>query len=683
MSGPSNKDKQKAYEYLRALLNPAIKGRNTEAILKALANAHAYHIFSLEAIAENLYISKAHEQYLDARLADFGITRDPQVGLGDEIFRGISISIKNKKQIRDLINNLLSVIFGEDLNQAYVDSLNVEPFQLSHGDDLWLKFDGSDEIIKITFESSQFNVISNATAQEVASAITRELKKRGYSGKAIAKDTGSGICVSIFSETKGPASFVSVVGGKAQNALLFPSPRPTTNGPSTVWQFFPLGNGYVRLTWVGGANPSIGRVKIGDYVNLFAPSFLPENKGTFYITKVQGGSTPGSAFVEFYNPRGMGQTTTQGTVDGVLFFYPKEVSGQSKPRYTALYQTEKNLLEIFIPATTKVVRRYRKGAAHIHEPVLTSYSETDGVGAVYSIVVPDPANINDGDYFLITGKNTGNQYYVYFDKTGLNLNDPAATPHPIRIVIAGMTHDWQVGHALSFALNNVDFTSLPVNSPTIKVAQTKAGAVANPVNVNVSGLVINVDIAGIDGTTIVSSTPNPIELIPEQYGPFSFLLSQKYIISDKHTTITQAIEIGDTGLIQGVDFSSFPQEGYVVLNYGFENEEGPIPYVGIPANNLINISPNYFFQKKHLPGSTIRFIEKLGPYIPDKIGSDYAFYLTDIISGRVYAIKTIKSIIATGIKVVIHILYPNDEGLGKWGTENSEKVWVWGPDELE
>jgi hypothetical protein len=69
--------------------------------------------------------------------------------------------------------------------------------------------------------------------------------------------------------------------------------------------------------------------------------------------------------------------------------------------------------------------------------------------------------------------------------------------------------------------------------------------------------------------------------------------------------------------------------------------------------------------------------------MPDKIGRDYAFYLTDIIAGRLYAIDLIKSILATGIRVIIHILYPNDIGLGEWGTENSEKVIVWGPDDIE
>lgn len=682
-NGPNDFDKQKAYEYLRALLNPAIRGPNTDAILKALATAHAYHIYSLEAIAENLYISKASAQYLDAKLADFGITRDPMVGLEDDIFRWIGINIKNVKQIRNLILNLLSVIFGEELNQAYIDSDNVEPFNLEHGDDLWIKFDGSDNIIKITFDSSQFVNIHMATAQEVAAAITTELKRRGYKGKAIAKDTGNGIGVSIISETKGPASTVAVVGGKAQNALLFPEPRPTTNGPSTVWQVFPLGNGYVRLTWVGGANPSLGKVKINDYVNIFAPSFHHHNKGTFYITAVQGGMTPGSAYIEFYNPRGVSETVTQGTIDGVLFFYPKEIISQSKYRYTALFQTQKKLLEIFIPATTKVVKRERKGAAHIHEPVLTTYTETEGTNAIYNIIVPAPSNINDGDYFLITGKRTGKQYYVYFDTTGLNLNDPAPTPYPIRVNIAGLINDWQVGYALSLALNNEDFTSLPVNSNIITVAQTDIGAVANPTNVNVNGLSINIFQNGTDPTSSFTSMPNPIEAIPEQYGPYAYLLNTPYVISDLNTTLTQNIEIGHTGLIYGADFSQWPQEGYIVLNYGMENEEGPIPYIGVPANNLLSVAPNYFFRNKHLSGSTIRRIEKLGAHIPSVIGTDYPFYLTDIVIGRLYAINLIKQILATGINVVIYILYPNDIGLGKWGTPYSEKIWVWGPDERE
>jgi hypothetical protein len=53
--------------------------------------------------------------------------------------------------------------------------------------------------------------------------------------------------------------------------------------------------------------------------------------------------------------------------------------------------------------------------------------------------------------------------------------------------------------------------------------------------------------------------------------------------------------------------------------------------------------------------------------------------LTDVISGRQYAEDLIKSVSATGINLIITILYPSSEGLGKWNTKYDNKVYIWGP----
>jgi hypothetical protein len=50
------------------------------------------------------------------------------------------------------------------------------------------------------------------------------------------------------------------------------------------------------------------------------------------------------------------------------------------------------------------------------------------------------------------------------------------------------------------------------------------------------------------------------------------------------------------------------------------------------------------------------------------------------VSGRIYAEELIELVKATGIRIAITILYPNDEGYGKWGTENSEIKVIFGPD---
>ena len=88
-----------------------------------------------------LYITTAAGQYLDQRLADFGITRPEAVGLSDDIFSQIGIQVKNRKQVRDLIDNLLDDIFGDEFVRAFSASSTYEPYSLINGDTLIVNFD--------------------------------------------------------------------------------------------------------------------------------------------------------------------------------------------------------------------------------------------------------------------------------------------------------------------------------------------------------------------------------------------------------------------------------------------------------------------------------------------------------------------------------------------------------------
>jgi len=69
------------------------------------------------------------------------------------------------------------------------------------------------------------------------------------------------------------------------------------------------------------------------------------------------------------------------------------------------------------------------------------------------------------------------------------------------------------------------------------------------------------------------------------------------------------------------------------------------------------------------------------PPIISQDGLDYPFYITDVVSGRVYAQDLILNVAATGINIQFMILYPNDIGLGKWGTIYSENPIIWGEDQ--
>jgi hypothetical protein len=369
----SNKEREK--QRLRNYLNPSIRGEKTEAVLEALSGGAVHLIDNVEAVNDQLYIVTAQGRYLDELLAGRNLTRPDNIGLSDQVFREIGIEVSTRKQVIDLVHGILRVMFGEEKVRATVSSQEIEAYDLDDGDTLIIQYDDQ-EPVEVTFTTNQFSNINSATAQEVADAITKEIRRLGRTGAAIAKDDGAGGFVQIISETNGPSSSVRVLGGRAQNKLKFSEIRPTGGVAATQWTLTQEPGGIIRATWSGGPNPFIGIVQKGDYVNIYGTAFDEENRGTFTVSEVQGGLI-NEAYIEWENPAGIPQITTQGTDEGILFFNPKRFTLNSKVSYAAGYQTENRLLEVFVPATTRVVRRDRKGAAHLQE---SGPSSSDQIG---------------------------------------------------------------------------------------------------------------------------------------------------------------------------------------------------------------------------------------------------------------------------------------------------------------
>lgn len=526
---------------LRSYLSPYIKGANVDAVLQALASGNAaYLINNVRAVNDQLYIASASDRYLDERLAQFGIIRPPAVGLSDDVFRQIGIEIKNRKQVRDLINNLLDAIFGDEFVRATNQSRAIEPYNLQDGDTLIINFDDA-HTVTIQFTTSEFQSIAAAKAQEVADAITKTLRNQGFNGTAIAKDDGNGPFVELISDTIGPASSVTVRGGRAQNELRFDAPVAAGGNLSTQWTLSLQPGGLIRFTWSGGANPQIGKVSAGNYVNVFGGGFASStNEGSYNITTAVGGPI-NVAYFEVVNPLGTSGIVTQGIDDAVIFYNPIKKTLSSRLAYAAVYQAQARLLQVFLPSATKVIRRDRIGSAHLHDP------------------------------------------------------------------------------------------------------------------------------------------SDPQSLLPDQQGPYMYDLGQPFTVSDTGTTLNQDLDGTLPRVIEVADSTQFPDgQGYIILGYGTQEQEGPIPYIATPSSTTLLISPAYTVQKFHPNGSDVALVSVKAPVTISRDGTDYPFYITDVVSGRLYAQDLINSVAATGINIVFTILYPSDVGLGKWGTEFTENPIIWG-----
>lgn len=617
---------------LRSYLNPTIHGPNTDAILNSLAIASAYLVNSVYAVNQNLFITTASKQYLDLLLSQYGVTRPSQVGISDDAFRQIGIQVKNRKQVRDLINNLLDIIFGDELCKASNSSSVIEPYNLNDGDTLIVSYDGATPVT-IPFQASNFTNIHAAKAIEVADAIVAYLNSQGLSGLATIKNNGLGNYVELVSNTIGPRSSVTVFGGSAQNTLLFPSTVNAGGNASTQWTLSVQSDGNIRFTWSGGANPNLGKLTPGNYVNIYGGGFASStNVGTFTIISAVGGLVNESYF-DVYNPIGSTGVITQGSDTAVLFFNPVKETIQSLGYYAALYQTSANVLQIFIPATTGIVVRSREGSAHLHDPPRGTFTFN--------------SQPNPGDHFSLTSSVT---------------------------FVASV--DFQIGGTiLETAVNMVD----AINSASLGLT-----AMINSDNIV---LIYNNSLSNtltITYTGSASIVPDLIQgsnvsLEPNQLGPYVYDTKQPFSVGAVHSVLTQDVNATTGNVVLVENSSGFPNgTGYVVFDYGGPTQE-IANIIAVPSGTSILLSPVNNLQYDHPAGQEIRTVVSKSPVVVATNGSDYDFIITDVVGGRVYCQSLIEQVVAAGIKVVFTILYPNAIGLGKAYTPYSEIPYIYGP----
>jgi hypothetical protein len=633
---------------LRQYLNPAIRGPVVNAVLGALSNPSAYLVNSVQAVNDSLYVVTAQGNYLDLLLANYGITRDPTIGLSDDIFRTIGIQVKNRKQVRDLINNILDAVFGDLFVKADSSAQTIEPYALQDGDTLIVNFDGT-PTQTITFFTAQFTSIAAATAQEVANAISIGLSNLGVSGSAIVNNSGNGNYVELVSDTIGASSSVTVLGGRSQNVFLFPSQVAAGGNFSTQWTISNQSGGLLRFTWTGGANPDLGVVEPLQYVNIFGGGFASSDlEGSFPIVSSQGGAV-GIAYFQISNPTGTTGIVVQGTDSAILFYTPTRETILSKQYYAAVYQTEANILQIFMPATTQVIKRSRIGSMHLHGVTETPVSQF-----IIPAAVDMPAS-GAGEYYLIDDQGPSFQYYFWFNVDGGN-TDPA----PAGFI--GVEVDVSSGDSAPTVANEA-YVALMAAIPLLTYT--------------ISDNVIT--LTNVTASTVADAGPS----LPTTLGPYIFDTSQSFVVGGASTTLTEDVNGETSHVITVASSDGFPNSsGHIIIGYGTENQEGPIPYIASPSSGTLLISPAYFLKQDHPIGSSVLLVIQDSPITLPSNGSYYQGYLTDTASGRVYAQNLIDTITAAGVTVIYTVLFPNSIGLGGWESPTpgaNEISYVYGP----
>lgn len=180
-------------------------------------------------------------------------------------------------------------------------------------------------------------------------------------------------------------------------------------------------------------------------------------------------------------------------------------------------------------------------------------------------------------------------------------------------------------------------------------------------------------------------------------GPFSYDPQAGLAITDVNAVLNQSIGQGQgvasIALATSPDATPallFPDSvGYLVFNFGFENQVGPVRYFGRLTETELVLDAAVPFTAAVPSGSTVRLLSQRTPWQPDPDDLVGNFYVTGTAAGRVAAQQMVDAISPAGKNILITVIYPSDIGLGAEGFPQalaqklSDKVEVWGGDNLD
>lgn len=171
---------------------------------------------------DQLYKCTASGEYLTRRCADFGIALPEGLGLDEDVFRQLAISITAHKLSQEALLEILETFYGSDSTRAWLQAGAYEPYDLSGSQTIAFLVDEK-ELVTVSFNEADFAHITSASAAEVASVINRTFNYAGLQAFADTKSEDGKKYVAVYSGAIGLAGALRVVSGMAQDVLQFPT----------------------------------------------------------------------------------------------------------------------------------------------------------------------------------------------------------------------------------------------------------------------------------------------------------------------------------------------------------------------------------------------------------------------------------------------------------------------------
>lgn len=298
-----------------------------------------------------------------------------------------------------------------------------------------------------------------------------------------------------------------------------------------------------------------------------------------------------------------------------------------------------------VSATTSTTHNYQVGETVIVDGasginILITSGNTTNLSTVItnlaSIVGVSPGQVITG-----AGIQAGSQVLSILSPTSITITKPAtATATGILINFNENLNGSHIiktvgSNTFTYFLNGVDGTSA-----TAGTSRVERIAISNT-----NSKIIITDAQSADDTRIK--------------GAYVWDTAAPYVLSEAVANIQTQIQAGT--IVRLIDVSSniiSDQGGFLVFDYGRNNQEGPIRYLYKPASNTIALDPSYVFQKTHVVGSPVVALRQKGPHVMDTRASEYGPYITDPSEARTILQDLIRSVKSAGIFVNFLVRFP-------------------------
>ena len=573
-------------------------------LLKAWGLGDDDVVVQLKEAKKQIFVEEASDRYLDYLANNVGVSRTAELGIEDADFRNlVPVLSYFPKQVRKTIIALLDVFWGSGFTRPNINSGNIEPYDFS-----------PESVLtgQVTFKVNETVVTGVGTQFLTEVQPGSYIKASTASGKLYAK-VSAVISNTLLLLSDVPDNMPTAVNVTAVKADILDLEYEVDNGADRrKIRFKP--NAFEDLTAVSAQELADAINKdIEHNKNLTASVFIDPLAGNKLNLRTNTSGLQGSIQI-------LGGTANSPS--RLNFTLDKQIETKC-----SVYEVNPNEIVIRIPSSVPVLRRKLQGSAHPKEVKTELLS--DQAPYDFSTLAPSSTlNVTvDGTPYAVTFTNATD----FADPTAATAEEVA------RVINAQLTFL----HAFSDSVLGRNRVGLRTTEGSMEYQVT--GGTANTL---------------LGFSTTLQQDP---DLIIANY-PSAYIFDptgQLFTVTGNVSETTLQVDEGIISpTITVADASDFPnQPGQFLLNFGRNDQEGPIGYNSRPNNSTLLIDASYVFQKTHTPGTTVNYVVNT-PTLPRITGDDYPVYVTGTQEARTAAENLIKKLLAAGVVVRFIVEFP-------------------------